>query len=137
MSTGKQKIVAMSMGKIIGIYEFVDSDENISNFISPRGRQLSVSKNINEDGSFDKVSGGIDNIQGVDYFLVTKKIERIINNESIIREITFQLREIERRIGKISSDTNTNSLLLLNDRLKKFAKIIYSDLDNLLNPIKD
>ena len=44
------------MGKVIGLYEFVNSDNINATFISESGNNLVVDKNINDNGTFLKVS---------------------------------------------------------------------------------
>ena len=49
MINEETKIIAVSMGKVIGLYEFVNSDNINATFISESGNNLVVDKNINDD----------------------------------------------------------------------------------------
>ena len=92
MINEETKIIAVSMGKVIGLYEFVNSDDNSATFISESGNNLVVDKNINDNGTFNKVSGGVD-IQSVDYLLVTDKIQKKLTDGKLIDEIVAKLME--------------------------------------------
>lgn len=120
----KQKIIAVSMGKVIGLYEFVNSDNINATFISESGNNLVVDKNINDNGTFNKVSGGVD-IQSVDYLLVTDKIQKKLTDGKLIDEIVAKLTEAAQRVRKVPEDVSTTSLSLISNDVNEFVDYIY------------
>ena len=97
MINEETKIIAVSMGKIIGLYEFVNSDNINATFISESGNNLVVDKNINDNGTFNKVSGGVE-IQSVEYLLVTDEIQKKLTDGKLIDEIIANLMEAAQRV---------------------------------------
>lgn len=85
------------MGKVIGLYEFVNSDNINATFISESGNNLVVDKNINDNGTFNKVSGGVE-IQSVEYLLVTDEIQKKLTDGKLIDEIIANLMEAAQRV---------------------------------------
>ena len=128
MINEETKIIAVSMGKIIGLYEFVNSDDNSATFISESGNNLVVDKNINDNGTFNKVSGGVD-IQSVDYLLVTDKIQKKLTDGKLIDEIVAKLMEAAQRVRKIPEDVSTTSLKSVSISVKDFVDEIYESLE--------
>ena len=128
MINEETKIIAVSMGKIIGLYEFVNSDNNNATFISESGNNLVVDKNINDNGTFNKVSGGVD-IQSVDYLLVTDKIQKKLTNGKLIDEIVAKLTEAAHRVRKVPEDVSTTSLKSVSISVKDFVDEIYESLE--------
>ena len=124
MINKETKIIAVSMGKIIGLYEFVNSDDNNATFISESGNNLVVDKNINDNGTFNKVSGGVD-IQSVDYLLVTDKIQKKLTDGKLIDEIVAKLTEAAQRVRKVPEDVSTTSLSLISNDVNEFVDYIY------------
>jgi len=124
MINEETKIIAVSMGKIIGLYEFVNSDDNNATFISESGNKLVVDKNINDNGTFNKVSGGVD-IQSVDYLLVTDKIQKKLTDGKLIGEIVAKLMEAAQRVRKVPEDVSTTSLSLISNDVNEFVDYIY------------
>lgn len=124
MINKETKIIAVSMGKIIGLYEFVNSDDNSATFISESGNNLAVDKNINDNGTFNKVSGGVD-IQSVDYLLVTDKIQKKLTDGKLIDEIVAKLMEAAQRVRKVPEDVSTTSLSLISNDVNEFVDYIY------------
>lgn len=124
MINEETKIIAVSMGKIIGLYEFVNSDDNSATFISESGNNLVVDKNINDNGTFNKVSGGVD-IQSVDYLLVTDKIQKKLTDGKLIDEIVAKLMEAAQRVRKVPEDVSTTSLSLISNDVNEFVDYIY------------
>ena len=124
MINEETKIIAVSMGKIIGLYEFVNSDDNNATFISESGNNLVVDKNINDNGTFNKVSGGVD-IQSVDYLLVTDKIQKKLTDGKLIDEIVAKLTEAAHRVRKVPEDVSTTSLSLISNDVNEFVDYIY------------
>ena len=124
MINKETKIIAVSMGKVIGLYEFVNSDNINATFISESGNNLVVDKNINDNGTFNKVSGGVD-IQSVDYLLVTDKIQKKLTDGKLIDEIVAKLMEAAQRVRKIPEDVSTTSLSLISNDVNEFVDYIY------------
>lgn len=124
MINEETKIIAVSMGKVIGLYEFVNSDDNSATFISESGNNLVVDKNINDNGTFNKVSGGVD-IQSVDYLLVTDKIQKKLTDGKLIDEIVAKLMEAAQRVRKVPEDVSTTSLSLISNDVNEFVDYIY------------
>lgn len=124
MINEETKIIAVSMGKIIGLYEFVNSDDNSATFISESGNNLVVDKNINDNGTFNKVSGGVD-IQSVDYLLVTDKIQKKLTDGKLIDEIVAKLTEAAQRVRKVPEDVSTTSLSLISNDVNEFVDYVY------------
>lgn len=124
MINEETKIIAVSMGKVIGLYEFVNSDDNSATFISESGNNLVVDKNINDNGTFNKVSGGVD-IQSVDYLLVTDKIQKKLTDGKLIDEIVAKLMEAAQRVRKVPEDVSTTSLSLISNDVNEFLDYIY------------
>lgn len=124
MINEETKIIAVSMGKVIGLYEFVNSDDNSATFISESGNNLVVDKNINDNGTFNKVSGGVD-IQSVDYLLVTDKIQKKLTDGKLIYEIVAKLMEAAQRVRKVPEDVSTTSLSLISNDVNEFVDYIY------------
>lgn len=124
MINKETKIIAVSMGKVIGLYEFVNSDNINATFISESGNNLVVDKNINDNGTFNKVSGGVD-IQSVDYLLVTDKIQKKLTDGKLIDEIVAKLTEAAQRVRKVPEDVSTTSLSLISNDVNEFVDYIY------------
>ena len=124
MINEETKIIAVSMGKVIGLYEFVNSDNINATFISESGNNLVVDKNINDNGTFNKVSGGVD-IQSVDYLLVTDKIQKKLTDGKLIDEIVAKLTEAAQRVRKVPEDVSTTSLSLISNDVNEFVDYIY------------
>ena len=112
------------MGKVIGLYEFVNSDNINATFISESGNNLVVDKNINDNGTFNKVSGGVD-IQSVDYLLLTDKIQKKLTDGKLIDEIVAKLTEAAQRVRKVPEDVSTTSLSLISNDVNEFVDYIY------------
>lgn len=124
MINEETKIIAFSMGKVIRLYEFVNSDNINATFISESGNNLVVDKNINDDGTFNKVSGGVD-IQSVDYLLLTDKIQKKLTDGKLIDEIVAKLTEAAQRVRKVPEDVSTTSLSLISNDVNEFVDYIY------------
>jgi len=124
MINEETKIIAFSMGKVIGLYEFVNSDNINATFISESGNNLVVDKNINDNGTFNKVSGGVD-IQSVDYLLLTDKIQKKLTDGKLIDEIVAKLTEAAQRVRKVPEDVSTTSLSLISNDVNEFVDYIY------------
>ena len=124
MINKETKIIAVSMGKVIGLYEFVNSDDNSATFISESGNNLVVDKNINDNGTFNKVSGGVE-IQSVEYLLVTDKIQKKLTDGKLIDEIVAKLTEAAHRLRKAPEDVSTISLSLISNDVNEFVDYIY------------
>ena len=124
MINEETKIIAVSMGKVIGLYKFVNSDNINATFISESGNNLVVDKNINDNGTFNKVSGGVD-IQSVDYLLVTDKIQKKLTDGKLIDEIVAKLTEAAQRVRKVPEDVSTTSLSLISNDVNEFVDYIY------------
>lgn len=124
MINEETKIIAVSMGKVIGIYKFVNSDNINATFISESGNNLVVDKNINDNGTFNKVSGGVD-IQSVDYLLLTDKIHKKLTDGKLIDEIVAKLTEAAQRVRKVPEDVSTTSLSLISNDVNEFVDYIY------------
>lgn len=124
MINEETKIIAFSMGKVIGLYKFVNSDNINATFISESGNNLVVDKNINDNGTFNKVSGGVD-IQSVDYLLVTDKIQKKLTDGKLIDEIVAKLMEAAQRVRKVPEDVSTTSLSLISNDVNEFVDYIY------------
>lgn len=116
------------MGKVIGLYEFVNSDNINATFISESGNNLVVDKNINDNGTFNKVSGGVE-IQSVEYLLVTDKIQKKLTDGKMIDEIIAKLTEAAHRLRKVPEDVSTTSLLLISNYVNEFIDYMYDDLN--------
>ena len=130
MINKETKIIAVSMGKVIGLYEFVNSDNINATFISESGNNLVVDKNINDNGTFNKVSGGVD-IQSVDYLLVTDKIQKKLTDGKLIGEIVAKLMEAAQRVRKVPEDVSTTSLSLISNDVNEFVDYIYNVFEGL------
>ena len=124
MINEETKIIAVSMGKVIGLYKFVNSDNINATFISESGNNLVVDKNINDNGTFNKVSGGVD-IQSVDYLLLTDKIQKKLTDGKLIDEIVAKLTEAAQRVRKVPEDVSTTSLSLISNDVNEFVDYIY------------
>lgn len=124
MINEETKIIAVSMGKVIGLYKFVNSDNINATFISESGNNLIVDKNINDNGTFNKVSGGVD-IQSVDYLLLTDKIQKKLTDGKLIDEIVAKLTEAAQRVRKVPEDVSTTSLSLISNDVNEFVDYIY------------
>ena len=124
MINEETKIIAVSMGKVIGLYEFVNSDNINATFISESGNNLVVDKNINDNGTFNKVSGGVE-IQSVEYLLVTDKIQKKLTDGKLIDEIVAKLTEAAQRVRKVPEDVSTTSLSLISNDVNEFVDYIY------------
>ena len=124
MINEETKIIALSMGKVIRLYKFVNSDNINATFISESGNNLVVDKNINDNGTFNKVSGGVD-IQSVDYLLLTDKIQKKLTDGKLIDEIVAKLTEAAQRVRKVPEDVSTTSLSLISNDVNEFVDYIY------------
>ena len=124
MINEETKIIAVSMGKVIGLYKFVNSDNINATFISESGNNLVVDKNINDNGTLNKVSGGVD-IQSVDYLLLTDKIQKKLTDGKLIDEIVAKLTEAAQRVRKVPEDVSTTSLSLISNDVNEFVDYIY------------
>lgn len=124
MINKETKIIAVSMGKVIGLYEFVNSDNINATFISESGNNLVVDKNINDNGTFNKVSGGVE-IQRVEYLLVTDEIQKKLTDGKLIDEIVANLMEAAQRVRKVSFEVNTSCISLVSQDVKKFLESMY------------
>lgn len=118
------KVIAVSMGKSLELYNFLEEDETQAVFVSKSGNELVVHPKIKKDGTFIKISGGLD-IKSADYMLFTNELKKRLKDKELIDEICTTLNQASQRVRNVSSDTSTDSISTASEELKFFLDSIY------------
>ena len=121
------RIIAMSMGKIVAVYSVTKIIDEEALATSPSGRTVSVKRGVSANGAIVRISDGLP--YEADYFIETTGLKRRIDNEEVIGEMSSVLADAVSRVQTISLTYPPSDIKKACEDLKETLRKIYDEFE--------